>query len=131
MRPSPGPAPLTPAPLLRCGREGWRLWAQGSRLDLSSPLPSPLPQAGLAYKLSPEAWFTGKVTHAGLVGLSYAHQVGDGRGGVAQAPPAPLSPLPPPSQISPLTKLTFAAEVDAAAPTADVKKFGITLNITA
>jgi len=32
-------------------------------------------EAGLAYKLSPEAWFTGKVTQAGLVGL----QLGQGR----------------------------------------------------
>lgn len=64
-------------------------------------------EAALAYKLAPDTWFTGKVNHLGHVGLSYAQQV------------------------SPLAKLTFATEVHAASPTADVQKFGITLNLTA
>ena len=71
---------------------------------LSPPLPL---QAALAYKVSPDAWFTSKVNDKGTVGLSFAQQV------------------------SPLAKVTFATEVNAAAVTADVQKFGITLNLTA
>jgi len=106
-------------------------------------------QAALAYKLAPDTWFTGKVNHLGHVGLSYAQQVGQGQGGVGWGgevecdwvlgatnvvggAPGSVSDItgctlaisiinPPCAQVSPLAKLTFATEVHAASPTADVQ----------
>lgn len=64
-------------------------------------------EAGLAYKAAADTTVNAKVNSAGKVAVSYA-QV-----------------------ISPLTKLTFAGEVDAANIGSDDHKFGITLNLTA
>lgn len=64
-------------------------------------------EVGLAYKAAADTTVNAKVNNTGRVSVSYAQVV------------------------SPLTKLTFATEVDAANIGSDDHKFGITLNITA
>lgn len=64
-------------------------------------------EVGLAYKLAPDTVVHGKVNQAGKVSVSYAQQV------------------------SSLTKITFAGEVDAANISSDDHKFGVVLNLTA
>jgi hypothetical protein len=63
-------------------------------------------EAGAAYKAAADTTVTTKVTSGGKIAASYAQQV------------------------SPLAKLTFATEVDAANVASDDHKFGILLNIT-
>lgn len=63
-------------------------------------------EAGAAYKAAADTTVTTKVTSGGKIAASYAQQ------------------------ISPLAKLTFATEVDAANVASDDHKFGILLNIT-
>lgn len=72
-----------------------------------SPAPSVDVEVGLAYKAAADTTVNAKVNNGGRVSVSYAQVV------------------------SPLTKLTFASEVDAANIGSDDHKFGITLNITA
>jgi Eukaryotic porin len=62
---------------------------------------------GLSYKLADATTLHAKVNSAGKVAVSYAQEV------------------------SSLTKLTFATEVDAANITSDDHKFGLLLNVTA
>jgi hypothetical protein len=64
-------------------------------------------EAGLSYRAAADTTVTAKVNSAGKVAVSYAQQ------------------------LSTLTKLTFASEVDAANVASDDHKFGVLLNITA